>query len=185
MRDVDGRVLVSATVHRPLILLRLQHLQAPSGCEFEQLGVSIEELIDQWKVAGRFHSDGTSDCASLLHGGACCVRPRASVLVTTRVSRAATEPPLLSSTATGTPPSVPWAISPLICESGGGPALEKNLVHRSALQAVAVSTAVGTELRLKERAQAFRVRFGGDGLPQDPRPTVDTLRKEKQERRHC
>src|SRR5262249_46433064 len=53
---------------------RFQHLQARPDRELEQLTARIDEQIDQRKVARRFNSGGTEDCARLSHGGSCSVR---------------------------------------------------------------------------------------------------------------
>jgi hypothetical protein len=60
---------------RPVLLEHgFQHLQARPDRELEQLGVRVDEQIDQREVAGRFNTGGTSDCARLLLGGSFSVR---------------------------------------------------------------------------------------------------------------
>jgi hypothetical protein len=48
--------------------------QSRTDRELEQLGARIHEQVNQREVAGRFNSGGTSDCATLLHGGSFSVR---------------------------------------------------------------------------------------------------------------
>jgi hypothetical protein len=97
---------IARTADRRPILFehRFQHLQARPDRELEQLGARIDEQIDQRQVAGRFNSGRDERLCETSSWRLLFCEAFASGLVTTRVSRAATEPPLQFSTATGTSP---------------------------------------------------------------------------------
>jgi len=101
-----GEMGIPRPTHRGPIVFehRVQHLQPGPDRELEQLTAGIHQEVDQGQMAGRFNSDRPNDCARLLHGGSLSGEACASGLVTTRVARAATEPPLQFSTAIGTSP---------------------------------------------------------------------------------
>ena len=75
----DMRIARPAEGDPILFQHRFQHLQARTNRELEQLAPGIDQQIDQRQMAGRFNSEGTRDCARLLHGGSFAERRVASV----------------------------------------------------------------------------------------------------------